>query len=70
MRKILYLTDLAYPAKGRNYAEEDIYITGRLKEHYDIVLCHPKCAAAFEQDTDAVVFLKDMTDAIERTLNE
>ena len=69
MRKILYLTDLAYPAKGRNYAEEDIYRTDRLKERYDIVLCHPKCAA-FEQDTDAVVFLKDMTDAIERTLNE
>lgn len=29
MKKILYLTDLYYQAKGRNYYEEDIYITGK-----------------------------------------
>ena len=27
MKKLLYLTDLSYQAKGRNYCEEDIYIT-------------------------------------------
>ena len=40
--KILYLTDLYYEAKGRKYFEEDLYITGILKEHFDIALCHPK----------------------------
>ena len=34
--KILYLTDLYYEAKGRNYFEEDLYISGILKEHFDI----------------------------------
>ena len=33
MKKNLY-----YKAKGRNYYEEDIYITGKLKEHFDIVI--------------------------------
>ena len=42
MMKILYLTDLYYEAKGRKYFEEDLYITGILKEHFDIALCHPK----------------------------
>jgi hypothetical protein len=31
LKKILYLTDLSYKAKGRNYSEEDIYITDKLK---------------------------------------
>ena len=38
MKKILYLTDLYYEAKGRKYYEEDIYITGKLKDHFDVVL--------------------------------
>lgn len=54
--RILYLTDLSYPAKGRNYSEEDIYITDRLKEHFDITLCHPGCAQAFEDYVDIIVF--------------
>ena len=48
MKKILYLTDLSYKAKGRNYSEEDIYITDKLKNKYDVVLCHPKCAVSYE----------------------
>ncbi len=56
MKKILYLTDLAYQAKGRNYCDEDIYITDQLKKQFDIVLCHPKCAAGFEDAADVVVF--------------
>lgn len=56
MKKLLYLTDLAYPAKGRNYGEEDIYITDQLKKRFEIALCHPRCAAAFEDAADAVVF--------------
>lgn len=56
MKKILYLTDLYYKAKGRNYYEEDIYITGKLKEHFDIVLCNPKNSESFEKDVDLIVF--------------
>jgi len=56
MKKILYLTDLYYQAKGRNYCEEDLYITQRLKEHFDLVLCHPKNSQSFESDVDLVVF--------------
>lgn len=54
--KILYLTDLYYEAKGRNYFEEDLYISGILKEHFDIALCHPKNSKDFENDVDLIVF--------------
>ena len=55
-KRILYLTDLSYQAKGRVYSEEDIYITDRLKENFDVVLCHPVCAEAFEGMADLIVF--------------
>lgn len=41
MKKILYLTDLNYEAKGRTYCDEDIFITGQLREAFDVALCHP-----------------------------
>ncbi|KOV81992.1 hypothetical protein ADL03_26800 [Nocardia sp. NRRL S-836] len=44
--KVLYVTDLAYPARGRRYCDEDIYLTSRLREHFDIALCNPRDAAA------------------------
>lgn len=56
MKRILYLTDLYYKAKGRNYYEEDIYITEKLKDYFDIVLCHPKNSESFEKNADLVVF--------------
>ncbi len=56
MKKILYLTDLYYEAKGRNYYEEDIYITGKLKDYFDVVLCNPKNSESFENDVDLIVF--------------
>ena len=55
-KKILYLTDLYYKAKGRNYYEEDIYITGKLKDYFDVVLCNPKNSESFEKDVDLIVF--------------
>lgn len=55
-KKLLYLTCLSYPAKGRTYSEEDIYITDLLKECFDVVLCHPKCAESFEDSVDLIVF--------------
>ncbi|TDU90032.1 hypothetical protein EV138_3614 [Kribbella voronezhensis] len=53
--KILYVTDLSYPAKGRRYGDEDVYLTGRLREHFDLALCHPLDAAALMDAFDAVV---------------
>ncbi|MEU5048278.1 hypothetical protein [Streptomyces sp. NPDC021096] len=44
--RVLYVTDLAYEAKGRRYCDEDIFLTSRLREDFDIALCHPLEAAA------------------------
>ena len=56
MKKKLYLTDLYYETKGRNYCEEDIYITGKLKDYFDVVLCNPKNSESFENNVDLIVF--------------
>lgn len=52
----LYLTDLYYPAKGRNYYEEDLYITSKLKEYFNILIGHPQQALAFLDKADFMVF--------------
>ncbi|MFE0103361.1 hypothetical protein [Streptomyces sp. NPDC059009] len=44
--RVLFVTDLAYQAKGRRYCDEDIYLTSRLREDFDVALCHPLDAAA------------------------
>ena len=54
--KILYLTDLYYSASGREYYKEDLYLSGRLKCHFDLVLCHPKNSKSFEEDVDLIIF--------------
>lgn len=56
MKTILYLTDLYYQAKGRNYYEEDLYITSRLKEQFNLLIGHPQQALAFMDVADAIVF--------------
>ena len=56
MKKILYLTDLCYQAKGREYFREDLYITGVLKDHFDVAICHIQNAEAFEDQADLIVF--------------
>ncbi|MFE1318325.1 hypothetical protein [Kitasatospora phosalacinea] len=53
--RILFVTDLAYPARGRRYCDEDIHLTSRLREHFDLALCHPRDAAALMDAFDAVV---------------
>lgn len=53
---ILYLTDLYFEAKGRKYYEEDLYLTSRLREHFDILLCHPCDSEKFEEIVDLIVF--------------
>ncbi|MFF7331688.1 hypothetical protein ACIQU5_22750 [Streptomyces sp. NPDC090306] len=54
-RSLLFVTDLAYQARGRRYCDEDIYLTSRLRETFDIALCHPLDAAALMHAHDAVV---------------
>ncbi|MFJ9864074.1 hypothetical protein [Streptomyces sp. NPDC101165] len=53
--RVLYVTDLAYPANGRRYGDEDVFLTSRLREHFDLALCHPLDAAALMDAYDAVV---------------
>ncbi|MEU7097032.1 hypothetical protein AB0A66_01560 [Streptomyces longwoodensis] len=53
--RILYVSDLAYPARGRRYCDEDILLTSRLRAEFDLALCHPRDAAALMDAFDAVV---------------
>ncbi|MEU8892592.1 hypothetical protein [Streptomyces sp. NPDC048442] len=53
--RILYVTDLAYPARGRRYCDEDIFLSSGLREEFDVALCHPLDAAALMDGFDAVV---------------
>ncbi|MFD3996388.1 hypothetical protein [Streptomyces sp. NPDC058583] len=53
--RLLYVTDLAYPARGRRYCDEDIHLTARLRETFDLAVCHPLDAAALMDGFDAVV---------------
>ncbi|MFF4242862.1 hypothetical protein ACFYY2_00100 [Streptomyces sp. NPDC001822] len=52
---VLFVTDLAYEARGRRYCDEDILLTSRLRESFDVALCHPRDAAALLDRFDAVV---------------
>ncbi|WP_329041945.1 hypothetical protein OHT61_27645 [Streptomyces sp. NBC_00178] len=52
---VLFVTDLAYEARGRRYCDEDIHLTSRLRESFDIALCHPRDAAALLDRFDAAV---------------
>ncbi|MEU0057504.1 hypothetical protein [Streptomyces sp. NPDC006334] len=53
--RLLYVTDLAYPARGRRYGDEDVYLTSRLRADFDLALCHPLDAVALMDAFDAVV---------------
>ncbi|MEU3844303.1 hypothetical protein AB0E88_30290 [Streptomyces sp. NPDC028635] len=53
--RVLFVTDLAYPARGRRYCDEDIFLSSRLRDDFDIALCHPLDAAALLDAFDAVV---------------
>ncbi|APG61383.1 hypothetical protein [Christiangramia salexigens] len=56
MKTILYLTDLYYKANGRKYYEEDLFITDRLRAHFNILIGHPQQAIRFLEHSDLVVF--------------
>lgn len=53
--RLLYVTDLAYPARGRRYGDEDVFLASRLRETFDLALCHPRDAAALMDAFDAVL---------------
>ncbi|MEU1196134.1 hypothetical protein ABZ446_07930 [Streptomyces sp. NPDC005813] len=53
--RVLFVSDLAYPAKGRRYCDEDIFLTSRLREDFDVALCHPLDAERLMHGFDVVV---------------
>ncbi|MBO1336131.1 hypothetical protein [Streptomyces sp. VRA16 Mangrove soil] len=53
--RVLYVTDLAYEARGRRYCDEDIFLTSRLRASFDLALCHPLDAAGLMAAFDLVV---------------
>lgn len=53
--RVLLVTDLAYQARGRRYCDEDIFLASRLRNDFDISLCHPLDAAALMDAYDVVV---------------
>lgn len=53
--RILFVTDLAYDARGRRYGDEDVDLTRRLREHVDVATCHPRDAEALMDAFDVVV---------------
>lgn len=53
--KILYVTDLTYPARGRRYGDEDTFLTRQLRDHFDLAICHPLDATALMDSFDGVV---------------
>ncbi|WP_329324800.1 hypothetical protein [Streptomyces luteogriseus] len=52
---VLFVTDLAYEARGRRYGEEDVFLSSRLRNTFDLALCHPLDAVALMDSFDAVV---------------
>ncbi|MFG2576502.1 hypothetical protein [Streptomyces sp. NPDC048481] len=53
--RLLYVTDLAYRARGRRYGDEDVFLASRLREEFDLALCHPLDAAALMGAFDGVI---------------
>ncbi|MBD0328352.1 MAG: hypothetical protein ICV68_18190, partial [Pyrinomonadaceae bacterium] len=56
MTTILYLTDLYYKASGRNYYDEDLYITSQLQSHFNILIGHPQQVLSYIDCADGIVF--------------
>lgn len=52
---VLYVTDPSYEARGREYAGEDRWLSGRLAETFDVRTCRPTEATDLMDDVDVVV---------------
>lgn len=55
-KKLLFVTDLYYQAKGRIYYEEDMFLSEKLGQFFDLCLCHPKSATSFIENSDVILF--------------
>lgn len=55
MKKILFVTDFYCDVQGRNYYEEDLFLTSELKQHFNIIISHPTQAVEFINDVDFIV---------------
>ncbi|MEU6486567.1 hypothetical protein [Streptomyces sp. NPDC046887] len=53
--RLLYVSDLLYPARGRRYGDEDMALTAALRDEFAVALCPPGDAAALLDGFDAVV---------------
>jgi hypothetical protein len=53
--RILYVSDLAYEAKGRRYCYEDIYLSAQLGDDFDVAICSPLAAQQLMDAFDVVV---------------
>ena len=53
--RLLYVSDLAYEAKGRRYCDEDIYLSAALGSDFDVAVCPPAAAGALLDAFDLVV---------------
>lgn len=53
--RILFVTNPFYEANGREYAGEDVFVSGRLAESFDVHTCLPTEAVDLMSDFDAVV---------------
>jgi hypothetical protein len=40
------VSDLLYPAQGRRYGDEDVWLAGRLRQDFDVAICSPLDATA------------------------
>lgn len=52
---LLLVTDLHYPAQGRRYGDEDVWLSGQLREHLDVAMCSPLDATALMDPFDLVL---------------
>jgi len=55
---LLLLTDPLYPAAGRRYGDEDVWLAGRLREVFDVATCSPLDAVAL-MDRFEIVLLRN-----------
>jgi len=56
MQTLLYITDFYYHAKGREYFREDLYITEKFKDHFNILIGHPHQVLSYPDCADIIVF--------------
>jgi hypothetical protein len=53
--RVLYVSDLAYQARGRRYCDEDIFLSTRLRASLDVAVCHPLDVVALMDAFDLVM---------------